>query len=61
MVGVLVRREGLCTEQAEEAARLLDGWSLDVRDAVRAARLALQVGVHRALDLLGLAPSGGAT
>ncbi len=39
VVGALARREGLAMEQAEAVARLLDGGSLDVRDAVRAAGL----------------------
>ena len=61
VVGVLARREGLAVEQAEAVASLLDGRSLDVRDAVRAARLAPQVGDVRTLAVLGLGPSGRAT
>jgi Holliday junction DNA helicase RuvB len=50
--GVLVRREGVSTELAEEIARRLDGMSQDVRDAVRVARLAPQLGVEKAVRLL---------
>ena len=50
--GVLVSRENLSTELAEEIARLLDGRTHDVRDAIRAARLAPQLGVTRAINLL---------
>ncbi|MEA4879716.1 Holliday junction ATP-dependent DNA helicase RuvB [bioreactor metagenome] len=50
--GVLVRKEGLSNEMAEEVARKLDGRSQDVRDAIRIARLAPQVGVDQAISLL---------
>ena len=50
--GVLVRRENLSSELAEEIARKLDGRSQDVRDAIRVARLAPQLGVERAVSLL---------
>jgi len=50
--GVLVRKEGLSNDMAEEIARKLDGRSQDVRDAIRIARLAPQVGVDRAISLL---------
>jgi Holliday junction DNA helicase RuvB len=50
--GVLVRRENVEPEVAEEIARRLDGRSQDVRDAVRVARLAPQVGVEKAIKLL---------
>lgn len=50
--GVLVRKEGLSNEMAEEIARKLDGRSQDVRDAIRIARLAPQVGVDKAISLL---------
>jgi Holliday junction DNA helicase RuvB len=50
--GVLVRREGVEPELAEEIAMRLDGRSQDVRDAVRVARLAPQLGVDRAVQLL---------
>ncbi|AGG07356.1 ruvB domain N-containing protein [Dehalococcoides mccartyi BTF08] len=50
--GVLVRKEGLSDDLAEEIARKLDGRSQDVRDAIRIARLAPQVGVDRAINLL---------
>jgi Holliday junction DNA helicase RuvB len=50
--GVLVRRENSSPELAEEIARRLDGRTQDVRDAVRAARLAPQLGVEKAIKLL---------
>jgi len=50
--GVLVRRENISKEMAEEIAQKLDGRSQDVRDAVRVARLAPQLGVDRAIKLL---------
>jgi Holliday junction DNA helicase RuvB len=50
--GVLVRKEDLSDELAEEIAMRLDGRSQDVRDAIRVARLAPQVGVDKAVDLL---------
>jgi len=50
--GVLVRREEVPSELAEEIARKLDGRTQDVRDAVRVARLAPQLGVERAIELL---------
>ena len=50
--GVLVRREGISQEMAEEIARSLDGRSQDVRDSVRVARLAPQLGVAKAIRLL---------
>jgi len=50
--GVLVRRENLDQELADEVARRLDGLSQDVRDAIRVARLAPQLGVDRAIKLL---------
>ena len=50
--GVLVRKESLSNELAEEIARKLDGRSQDVRDAIRIARLAPQVGVDKAISLL---------
>ena len=52
--GVLVRRESLDQELAGEIARRLDGLSQDVRDAVRVARLAPQLGVEKAIKLLGI-------
>jgi len=52
--GVLVRREGVAPELADEIARRLDGISQDVRDAIRAARLAPQEGAERAIKLLEL-------
>lgn len=50
--GVLVRKEGLSDDLAEEIARKLDGRSQDVRDAIRIARLAPQVSVDKAISLL---------
>jgi Holliday junction DNA helicase RuvB len=50
--GVLVRREGVAPEVAEEIALRLDGRTQDVRDAIRVCRLAPQVGVERAIRLL---------
>ena len=50
--GVLARREGLPQELANEVARCLDGISQDVRDAIRVARLAPQLGIDRAIKLL---------
>ena len=50
--GVLARREGLNRELADEVARRLDGISQDVRDAIRVARLAPQLGIDKAIRLL---------
>jgi Holliday junction DNA helicase RuvB len=50
--GVLVRKESLTSELAEEIAKKLDGRSQDVRDAIRIARLAPHVGVEKAIKLL---------
>ena len=50
--GVLVHREGLAADLAEQIAARLDGLSQDVRDAVRVARLAPQLGVDKAIKLL---------
>jgi Holliday junction DNA helicase RuvB len=50
--GVLVKRENASPELAEEIARRLDGVTQDVRDAVRIARLAPQLGVEKAVKLL---------
>jgi Holliday junction DNA helicase RuvB len=50
--GVLATRENLSTEMAGEIARQLDGRTHDVRDAIRVARLAPQLGVTRAINLL---------
>lgn len=52
--GVLLRREGLDQEKADEVARRLDGVSQDVRDAIRVARLAPRLGVRKAIRLLGI-------
>ena len=52
--GVLVSRENLEENLAGEIARRLDGLSQDVRDAVRVARLAPQLGVEKAIKLLGI-------
>lgn len=50
--GVLVRRESVDPALAEEIAQRLDGRSQDVRDSVRVARLAPQLGVEKAIKLL---------
>ena len=50
--GVLVRCESLDQGVADEIAHSLDGLSQDVRDAVRVARLAPQLGVDKAIRLL---------
>jgi len=50
--GVLAKREGLGQEIADEIARRLDGISQDVRDAIRVARLAPQLGLEKAIRLL---------
>lgn len=50
--GVLEHKENVRPELAEEIARRLDGRTQDVRDAVRVARLAPQLGVERAVELL---------
>jgi Holliday junction DNA helicase RuvB len=50
--GVLARRENLSPELADEIAQNLDGRSQDVRDAIRVARLAPQLGVAKAVRLL---------
>ena len=50
--GVLVRREDINPELAEEIAQKLEGKSLDVRDAVRVARLGPQLGTDKAISLL---------
>jgi len=50
--GVLVHREGMDPGVAEKIALSLNGRSQDVRDAVRVARLAPQLGVERAISLL---------
>ena len=50
--GVLVRRENTSHELAGEIAKRLDGRSQDVRDSIRVARLAPQLGVEKAVRLL---------
>lgn len=50
--GVLVRRENVNPELAEEIAQKLEGKSQDVRDAVRVARLSPQLGIDKAIRLL---------
>ena len=52
VIGLLQRREGLYQATASEVARALDGRTQRVRDAVRVARLASQVRVKRAVELL---------
>ena len=50
--GVLVHRENVEPELAEGIAQRLNGRSQDVRDSVRVARLAPQLGVEKAIKLL---------
>jgi holliday junction DNA helicase RuvB len=50
--GVLMRKEHSSEEMADDIASQLDGKSQDVRDAIRIARLAPQVGVEKAIRLL---------
>jgi Holliday junction DNA helicase RuvB len=50
--GVLVRREDVNPDLAEEIAKNLEGKSQDVRDAVRVARLSPQLSVDKAIHLL---------
>jgi Holliday junction DNA helicase RuvB len=50
--GVLIRREEIAPELAEEIAKNLEGKSQDVRDAVRVARLSSRFGVDKAIRLL---------
>jgi Holliday junction DNA helicase RuvB len=50
--GVLVRREYVHPELAEEIAKKLEGKSQDVRDAVRVARLSPRVSIDEAIRLL---------
>ena len=50
--GVLIRRENVSPELAEEMAQKLDGKTQDVRDAVRVARLSPQLGIDKAIRLL---------
>jgi len=50
--GVLERRENTSQELAKEIAERLDGRSQDVRDSIRVARLAPQLGVEKAVKLL---------
>jgi len=50
--GVLIRRENVIAELADEVAQKLDGKTQDVRDAVRVARLSPQLGVDKAIHLL---------
>jgi Holliday junction DNA helicase RuvB len=52
--GVLVNRENLNPETAEEIACRLTGISQDVRDAIRVARLTPHLGVEKAISLLEL-------
>jgi Holliday junction DNA helicase RuvB len=50
--GVLVRREAVNPELAEEIAEKLQGKTQDVRDAIRVARLTPQLGIEKATRLL---------
>ena len=52
--GVLVHREGVSIDAAEEIAKRLDGRTQDVRDAIRVARLAPQLGIEKAIKLLSI-------
>jgi Holliday junction DNA helicase RuvB len=52
VTGVLVRRENVAPDIAEQIASKLDGRTQDVRDAVRVARLAPQLGVEKTVRLL---------
>jgi holliday junction DNA helicase RuvB len=54
VTSVLAQREGVAPEEARHIAASLAGRTQDVRDAIRVARLAHQVGVDRANQLLGL-------
>jgi len=50
--GVLIRRENVSPELAEEIACKLEGKTQDVRDAVRVARLIPQLGIDKTIRLL---------
>jgi len=50
--GVLVNRESMDEQQADEVARSLDGLSQDVRQAVMVARVAPRLGIKRAVRLI---------
>jgi len=50
--GMLVHREDVDPKLAEEIAEKLEGKSLDVRDAVRVARLTPQLSTDKAISLL---------
>lgn len=52
VIGVLQRREEVSQKMAEEIALKLQGRTQDMRDAIRVARLAPQVGVEKAVRLL---------
>lgn len=54
VASVLVEREGVDEEMAQEIGELLVGRTQDVRDAIRVARLSHQLGAKRAVELLGL-------
>ncbi len=56
VVGVLTRREGIDPELAREIAQRLTGYTVDVRTAVRAARLcqASRTDLSDVLELLGI-------
>jgi Holliday junction DNA helicase RuvB len=49
---VLIRREDVNPDLAEEVAKKLEGKSQDVRDAIRVARLSPQLSVDKAIHLL---------
>lgn len=50
--GVLISRENVSQQTAEEIAKALEGHSQNVRDAIRVARLAPHLGVAKAVKLL---------
>jgi len=55
---VLVKRENMSGSDAHEVATRLVGFSHDVRDAIRVARLSSRTGVQRAIELLAPALGG---
>jgi Holliday junction DNA helicase RuvB len=50
--GVLIKKEQVSPQVAEQIANALDGKTHDVRDAVRVARLVPQLGINKAIQLL---------
>jgi len=49
---LLVQREGLSEAGAQQVAKYLVDKTVDVRDAIRVARLSKRVGIERAIELL---------